>query len=169
MNRKLTTLALGMAAVLAAVPALGQETKPVGLSVRLGVFLPSDSGTQSAVGKTWFGGGVEYKIQNLNFGTMNKGYTSALSISLDYYSKSSVSMMPITVNYVGSMNEFFYTAGAGIAMIRDGSTENRFCYVLGLGYNFTKGPQPIFLEARYLGVPSATGAQGFGIFVGTRF
>ena len=75
MNSKILAAAAGVIAVSAAVPALAQETKPVGLSLRAGVFFPT-AGVAKDAGKSWFIGGAEYKLEGLNLGTTGANSTT---------------------------------------------------------------------------------------------
>ena len=49
MNKRMLTAALGTVVAMAAVPALAQETKPLGLSARVGLFFPSDGDARDEV------------------------------------------------------------------------------------------------------------------------
>lgn len=176
MNSK-TILAVALAAV--SVTAFAQETKPVGLSVRLGAFFPTDSGVKNATSKTWFVGGVDYKLHNsLSMGTMGAGKNGGgdLGVSVDYFQKGSFRSVPILATYTGGQNEFFWTVGLGLALNKyddgtgTGNTVNKssFGYALAAGYNFQQGKSPLFVEARYYG-NSKTQLSGFGLEVGFHF
>lgn len=170
MNKKIMIVAL---AALAAVPALAQETKPLGVSLRAGIFFPSDKDVRDIVGKTFFAGGLEYKLRDLNLGNMDTGYSGALSISADYYGKSDASSIPVLLNYVGMSNEFFYSAGIGVAFTKTtvgtvDESKSRLGYQFGIGYNFNTGKTPFFLEAKYFGVSGRSELNGFAIYAGVR-
>lgn len=169
----------GLAVIaLAALPFAALATqdatvKPIGLSIRAGVFFPSSNSAQGE-GKTWFNGGLEYKIGNLGFGNAEPGYSASYSISVDYYGLGDFRNVPVLLNYVGRVNEFFYSAGAGLgaAKYREGlaSTKNRteFSYQVSVGYDFVKGSTPVFLEAKYFGCAKSD-LNGFAINLGVRF
>lgn len=171
MNSKILAAAAGMIAVSAAVPALAQETKPVGLSLRAGLFFPS-SGDARDVGNTWFIGGAEYKLQGLNLGTTGAdSSTQSLSISADYYSKSNVSNVPVLLNLTGRNSELFYSIGAGLGFNRIpdglGGTESRvrFAGQVGVGYDFMQGRSPLFVEGKYF-FNQKSDLNGFAVYVG---
>lgn len=175
MNRKVLATVLGTSAVLAAASASAQATKPMGLSVRAGIVFPT-SGYGREVGRTWFGVGAEYKISDANFGTMDRGSSGIVTLSVDYYGKGAATSVPVLVNYVGMQNEFFYSVGAGLAMTRDeevvagvnrGRNRTNFAYQFGLGYNFQSGSNPLFVEGKYLG-NSNSKLNAFGVYVGVR-
>lgn len=165
--------ALAAVALAVAVPAMAQEVKPLGLSVRAGLFLPQ-SGAGKDQGKQWFGFGASYKIKDMEFGTYDRGYASQLDVSLDYYSKGDLSSMPVLANYVMRQNQIFYSVGAGVsfAKVYDNrpNTKNRmlFAYQLGVGYDFVQSQTPFFVEAKYFGTTKSE-LNGFGLYVGARF
>lgn len=170
------TIAIALAvtlATVAAVPAFGQMTKPLGLSLRAGPFFPSAS-RASDEGKTWFVAGLEYKLGDLNFSGVDAKTSSSYSISLDYYGKGDFRSVPVTLNYVGRTDQFYFSAGAGVAFTRIRTTANQtksnseFAYQFSVGYDFVKGTTPVFVEARYYG-SAETDLNGFGLLIGTRF
>lgn len=167
MNSKLIVTA---AAAIVAVSAFAQETKPVGLSVRAGVFFPSDSATKTATSKTWFTGGVDYKLKNgLPMGTMGTGNAGELSLSVDYFQKGDFRSVPVLVNWTGGQGEIFYSVGAGIGFNKlPGENKSAFAYAAAVGYNFQQGKSPLFIEGRYYG-SSKNELRGFGIQLGFRF
>ena len=171
MNSKILAAAAGVIAVSAAVPALAQETKPVGLSLRAGVFFPT-AGVAKDAGKSWFIGGAEYKLEGLNLGTTGANSTTqSLSLSVDFYNKSNVSNVPVLLNYVGRNNELFYSIGAGIGFNRlpngSGGTESkaRFAGQVGLGYDFMQGKSPLFVEGKYF-FNQKSDLNGFAVYLG---
>jgi hypothetical protein len=168
-----TAIAFGVAL---ATPSLAQEvgTKPVGVSLRAGVFFPSSSEAKDGGGNTWFGVGLDYKLGNLRFGGMNEGYSASWGISLDYYGKGDFRNVPVLVNYVGRADQFFYSAGAGLGFARAVTAPGRitssteFSYQLSVGYDFLRGSTPLFLEARYHGSAESR-LNGYAINLGVRF
>ncbi|MBS1705730.1 MAG: outer membrane beta-barrel protein [Armatimonadetes bacterium] len=160
---------------LLSVSAFAQETKPLGLSVRAGIFLPTQKTTKNAAGKQWFSGGVEYKLGDLSFANENKMYSASYSISADLFQKKDYRNIPVLLNYVGrTADGFYYTAGAGVGFVRELDATNRkksstaLAYQAGIGYEFTKSAMPLFVEAKYIG-SSKSKLNGFGVFVGVRF
>lgn len=167
MNKKIVTAALGALALAAAVPALAQTSTPTGLSARAGLFMPSDNDVRDATSDTWFTAGLEYRFHD--FPVTTPDFRSYLSLSLDWMGSDDVSMMPLLVNWVGSQREFYYTAGAGMAFFDDGDdNDSKFAYQLGIGYNFSQGQTPAFLEAKWYGT-SESRARGISLTVGLRF
>lgn len=163
--------------VLAALTASGlvhaQETKPIGLSARVGIFWPSAEDARRS-GKNWFIGGLEYKLGSLRTGMMDPGFNSYYTVSADYYSKNDFRAVPILLNFVGRRDQWYYTAGVGIAPTKArlntlrtrNSTE--FAYQIGVGYDFVKGATPVFVELKWLGNGKSK-LNGFATMVGVRF
>ena len=171
MNRRIMLAAAGLAAAAASTSALAQETKPIGLSVRAGMFFPSSEASRDE-GATWLAAGVEFRLQDLNFGMAQPGMSNYLSLSADYMGAGDFRSVPVLVNFVQRNNEFYWTAGAGWTFGRHmsgGSLEDRntFAFALGLGWDFSKGSTPFFIEGRYYG-GSEGDFTGFGAFVGVR-
>lgn len=173
MNRKILVATIGLLAVGAASSALAQESKPVGLAIRGGVFFPSSSFSRD-VGQTWLAGGAEYRLREQNLGTVGASSSSAdLSVSIDWYGKSNDSTMPLLLNFTGHNNEFYYTAGAGFGFNRQpnaagGTTSaTKLAYQFGLGYNFQQGRSPLFVEARYWGNQESD-LNGVAVYMGVR-
>ncbi len=153
--------------------SFAQETKPLGLSVRLGMFWPNMDQAKKA-GKTWFGGGVEYKLGDLKYPSEGSNMSASYSISADYYQKNDFRHVPILINFIGRSDTMYYFAGAGIGLTREkdklGNRKNNtgFGYQVGIGYEISKAQAPIFVEAKYVG-NSRSEVNGFGVFVGIRF
>jgi len=170
---KMTVAALGVAMVFAgAMSAHAQESKPIGLSIRAGLFFPSNGDARDAEGSSWFAGGVEFKVKDFTLKGMGEGYLGSLSISLDTIGKGDVKNVPLLLNYVGRKNEFFYTAGLGASFSsfdNGGGSDDRtrLGYQFGIGYDFQQGKTPFFLEAKYWGT-SKSEFNGFAIYAGIR-
>jgi hypothetical protein len=168
MNKKMLMAALGACAITAAaVPANAQSTTPTGLSLKLGVFWPTDRDVRDATSDTWFDVGLEYRLKDMP--VTNEDMKSHLSISLDWANHSDVRIMPILLNYVMDQRQTYWMIGAGAAFNHaPGENNTRFAYQLGLGYNFQQGPTPAFVEARYIGT-SESSESGIIFDVGVRF
>lgn len=172
--KKIATISITALLALGAVTqATAQYQKPIGLSVRLGVFYPTNGDARNVEGQGWFGGGLEYKIKDLKFDTTDSRYSSTLTASLDYYGKGSFSQVPLLVNYVAHMDSFYWTGGAGIGFGRvpttGGSTsDTEFAYQMGIGYDFVKSQMPFFVELKYFGSTESK-LNGFGVYGGVRF
>jgi hypothetical protein len=172
MNRKILTAALGAIVVFAtAVPASAQVTQPVGVSARIGAFFPTNEGARSQ-SNTWFAGGVEYRLRDMQLGTLDAATMSHLALSVDFMGSGDYRHTPLLVNYVVRSNELFYSVGAGVGfgripLVEGTSTRTRFAYQLGVGYDFQRGQTPLFLEAKYFG-SSQTELNGIGFYIGVR-
>ncbi|HVL38596.1 MAG TPA: hypothetical protein VM328_04310 [Fimbriimonadaceae bacterium] len=157
---------LGAACFTAATPADAQVTQSSGISLRAGLFFPSDSAARDE-GASWFAFGADYRLGDLQLG-MTPGYTAHLSLSADVFSKGDYRNVPVLLNYVGRTSEFYYSAGAGFGFGRvAGEARTRFAYALGVGYDFMQGAMPLFAEAKYFG-SSDSALNGFAVFVGIR-
>ena len=168
MNRKLSTVLLAGLALGAAMSAMAQESKPMGISLRAGAFFPSN-GVAKAAGNTWFGGGLDYKIETKVKVPKVQGMSSGFSLSADYLTKDSLHLIPVNVNYVMSQNNVFYEAGVGAAFTNDGNNSTtKFGYQLGLGFNISQMKMPIFVEAKYYGVTGNSQFNGFAVYLGIR-
>jgi hypothetical protein len=172
MNLKLAGLTLSAMMVVGLVASAGaQETKPVGLSLRAGAFLPSDSSARD-LANTWFAFGAELKLKDLHFGEMQPGYSSSLSLSLDYYNKDDYRHTPVLVNYIGRVDQFYYTGGIGVGFtsvptLTGSESSTDLAYSLGVGYDFQHSKLPVFAEARYFG-SSKSELNGFAFYLGVR-
>lgn len=169
MNKNMLMAGLGALALAAtAIPAYAQSSTTSGLSVKLGVLYPTDSGIRKATSNTWFGGGLEFRFRDMPVTTPNM--KAHLSVSADYFSHNSVNIIPVLVNYVGEQQQTYWMVGVGWAFLHaPGDNQDKFAYQAGLGYNFdTKGANPVFVEVRYVGT-SQSHANGVIADVGIRF
>ena len=164
-----TIMIIGALAVVSS--AFTQVSKPTGLSVRLGLFMPSSSIGRNE-GNSWFGGGVDWKIKEGMMG--NSGASGTYSVSADWFGKGSLSTVPVMLNFTSHNKESYWSVGAGVALTRDyvvvGAVRNsrnktNFGYTAALGWEFQKGSNPLFVEGRYFG-NSNSNLSGFGVFVG---
>lgn len=164
-----TSLSL-VAASLIVTPALAEYSKPVGLSVRAGIFL-AQGRAEDAEGQNWFTIGGEYKLGDLGF--KDGGYSTHYTVSLDYYGKGGFSSLPLLVNYVSRTPNFYYSVGAGVASTHvnfggNSSTDVEFAYQLSIGKDFVRSNMPVFVELRYFG-NNKTDMNGFSLVGGIRF
>jgi len=172
MNRMKTVLGLSTALLAGVAANAGaQETKPINLSLRAGFFFPSNAEARDE-GKTWLALGAEFKLKDLHFGEYQPGYSAALTLSIDHYGKGDFYNTPVMLNYVGRMNQFYYTGGAGFGWtevpgVPDSKTNSLFTYSLGIGYDFQHGSLPVFIEAKYWG-STETKLNGLGVYLGVR-
>lgn len=160
--------ALVIAILAVAGGTFAQEVKPLGLSVKLGLFYPSSSVAQTA-GDNWFGFGVDYKLGTLT-AMSREGYMASYSLSVDLFQKGDFRATPILLNYTGrSSSQIYYLAGAGVSLNKKpGGDGTDFAYALGLGYEFTRFKLPTFAEVRWLGNGDSD-LNGWSINVGVRF
>jgi hypothetical protein len=163
---------MGLLAVTASMIgfAQAQETKPIGASMRLGIFYPAESQAQAA-GKSWFSYGFDYKLGDLKYG--GTGYSASFGLSVDFFNKGGFRSVPVNLNYIGRVDKYYYFAGAGVnfGKVRDGSTfesKTAFGYQLGMGYEFSKMQMPLFAEVKWIG-SSESQLAGWGVFAGIRF
>ena len=163
---KIAVLAVSAVALAIAAPAMAQETKPMGLAVRVGLFFPSDAAAKAA-GKSWFGFGVDYKLKDMNVGMGKSG--AALSVSVDYFNKGGFRTVPILLNYTVRSSEIYYGVGLGFSMskIPGVNDKARLAYSAAVGYEFQTGKTPLFVEARYHGNEKKE-LSGFAVYVGIR-
>jgi hypothetical protein len=78
---KTIKMMVGAALVLgAAVPAFAQDSKPVGLSLRAGLFVPTDRGVRD-VADSWFAGGLDYKLRDM---PRASGQMNSFCLSLEF-------------------------------------------------------------------------------------
>jgi len=169
--KKILTTMVGAALIAgAAVPACAQDvmTKPVGLSIRAGIFFPTDRGVRD-VSDAWIGGGVDYKLPG---GMNGMGGNSYLTVSLDYASKGDFRVVPVLVNYVVRNNSLYLFGGVGASFSRrpvsDGFDDKiRFGYQGGVGWDIQRGEHPIFLEGKFMGT-DVSQLNGFGVYLGFR-
>jgi hypothetical protein len=146
-----------------------QESKPLNLSIRAGVFQPSN-GSARDEGKSWFAIGAESRIKNLGVSATNPGMSSYFTISVDSYGKGDFHAVPVLLNYVVRNNELFFTGGAGVSFVDvpGDSANTRAAFALGAGWDFQKGKTPLFVEAKYFIHSSNDHLNGLGLYVGVR-
>ena len=153
--------------------AHAQYEAPKGISVRGGIFLPSNGDAQGA-GKTWFGLGVDYQINNKGTKVVaGQALNTSYSISLDWIGRGNYTNIPVLFNVTGRQSQMYYSAGAGLAIQRTpavptGTDSNtRFAFQLSVGMDLNKSENAYFVEARYFG--GTAKLAGFGVFGGIRF
>jgi hypothetical protein len=147
-----------------------QVTKPLNISLRVGVFMPSYGGARDE-GSSWFAIGAESRIKNIGVSTTHPGQSSYLTISVDSYSQSGFRNLPILLNYVYRQNELFFTGGAGFAMVEEPNRANdgtRLGFQFGAGWDFQKGSTPLFIEVKWFGTSKNDHLSGFGAYLGVR-
>jgi hypothetical protein len=149
--------------------ASAQSNGPTGVSVRLGVFLP----TTSSVGSTWFGGGIDYKLNSLSAAVPppSTGY-GYFGISADYYTYAGNSNIPVVLNYNWRMQNLVFALGAGIEFYDvpsfSSGSGTGFDAQASATYDFGHSSNPFFLQAKYF-LASRDELRGFGLYAGLRF
>jgi hypothetical protein len=169
MNKKMLMAALGAVALTAAaIPASAQSSTPSGLSLKAGILWPTDSAVRNSTSNTWFTVGAEFRFKDMP--VTDPKTKSHLSVSVDYANHSSVSVIPVLLNYVGEQDQTYYMVGLGWAFLHaPGTDESKFAYQAGFGYNFdNQGKTPLFVEARYIGT-SESRANAVIVDLGVRF
>lgn len=173
MNKVLSLAFAAAFVAIGAVSATAQESKPLGLSVRAGLFWPSERFTRDNSSDQWFAFGLEYKLKDLQVPGVGGQSGNHLSVSIDYFNRSDFSNLPVLVNYTGRFNQFYYVVGAGVGFTKKekplGGTQSNtaFAYQTGIGYEFGSRT-PVFIEAKYIG-SSQSKLSGVGLFGGVRF
>lgn len=165
---KITTLG-AISAVLAVSAVAGAQTvKPAGVSLRAGVFFPTNDSTRDATSDSFFAFGADYKLTDLSLSV--PGYRSSLSLSVDYYSRNDFSNIPVLVNYVGRSGRFGWEAGVGVGFSSlPSGDDTKFAYGAGVSYDITSGAQlPLFVSAKFFGTESDK-LNGVGVYLGIRF
>lgn len=171
MKKFLTFAALTVACACATAPAFADDyNSPVGVSIRAGGFYPQMTQTRNLAGESWLGVGFDYKLSGMKTSLLPHGH---FSVSLDYAGKGNFRTAPLLLNYT-SGKSIYWSAGAGVSFARfvqDDGTENdqvRFAYSGALGWNFSNGQIPLFIEGRYFG-SETNRIGGVGVYVGARF
>lgn len=154
-------------AVSAASVAGAQTNGPIGLSARIGVFLPTDKFAHD-LSANWFAVGADYKFRDLPMSSVAMGTVSYLGLSVDYYSHGDTSALPIVANYNIRSGQFVYSAGIGVDFVRIGANTSGLCGQLAAAYEFGNIPTPVFVQAKYF-MSSKSQLNGFGLFAGIRF
>ena len=164
--------ALTVACACAVAPAFADDyvPSPVGVSLRVGDFYPQLNQTRNTAGDSWLAVGFDYKVSGLKTSLLPPGY---FSVSLDYAGKGNFRTAPLLLNYT-SGKTLYWSAGAGVSFARftnDDGTQNdqvRFAYSGAVGFNFSNGQIPLFLEGRYFG-KEMNRIGGVGVYLGARF
>lgn len=167
-------------ATLVAVAALGsvaatagaQTNGPLGLSARIGVFLPTN--TSDIGNSTWFNFGVDYKLNHFNVSAPTEGTQSYLGISADYYFSGSNSNVPVALTYNIRQSQLVYSAGIGADFynVDDvNKTGTSLGGQVGVAYEFGnagRADKPLFVQAKYF-ITRRSELSGFGLYLGYRF
>jgi len=162
------TAALVASAMIGGTAAAHAQLTPFGVMVRGGLFMPS-SGAGGAVGDSWLSAGVEMDVFRVNF--MPIPLDPKFTLSVDTYSKSGVSGVPILFNLRIRQGPLRFSGGAGLAFADtpgdDSSVE--FAYQVSAGYDLPWLGLPLTAELRYFGVQGVgTVLDGFAITLGFR-
>lgn len=171
-NLLLSISALLVVGACATAPALASDdyNAPVGVSMRVGIFDPSQAGTLNNTSTSWFAAGFDYKLSGIKLQALPKGY---FSVSIDYAGKGEYRSAPLLLNYT-SGKTLYWSAGAGVNFDRfpqdDGTVNDkiRFGYSGAVGLNFVNGQVPLFLELRYFGCEDNR-IGGTALYIGGRF
>jgi hypothetical protein len=141
----------------------------MGLTVRAGVFFPATT-AGSALGDNWFTAGIELDVFKLGFLGFDP-LQARLSLSVDTYTRSNASSLPILANFVKRQGRLKLSAGAGIAItnLPAEDSEVRFAYQFSLGYDLPWLGIPVMAEVRWFGVNGASNlADGIAVTLGLR-
>lgn len=174
---KITNLATIVAVAAlsgAAATSSAQSNGPLGLSARVGIFLPTNS---SDIGEsTWLNLGLDYKINRYSAPTATEGTQSYFGVSADYYFSGSNSNIPVALTYNVRSGQLVYSAGIGVDFynIDDiNKTGTSLGGQLGVAYEFGRVQQdrpdkPLFVQAKYF-ITRRAELNGIGVYVGYRF
>ncbi len=182
MKKTMAVILLGASLAGIAAGARADDAAPVvkPVTIKLGVFLPSNGNIKDALGKTWFSAGADYAF--------NKQGTGQSVMPLAYVDYAGASRHGLKGDFVGvgagvrgyasapgaSTTAPYFGAGVGAYFIHasangGGSTNTtRFGGKINVGVEFQ---QMYLLEANYTyaGKVSGTTVDGFGIQAGVRF
>jgi len=166
---KISTLgAVSAAFALCAVAGAQTAAAPVGASLRLGVFLPTNQDTIDATSSAIFAFGADYKLA-YKPPTLG-GYVSGSSLSVDYFNKDNYGNIPVLLNYLAMKDSWTLSVGAGVgfASLPSGNT-TKFAYQVGLAYDLpVSSGTPFFVEGKFFGSENSR-LNGFGVYVGLKF
>ena len=166
-TRSLASLVALAALSGAAAIANAQTNGPLGLSARLGLFVPTDNVDFS----TAFAAGIDYKISNFSVRAPGEGLQSYLGVSLDYYGNNDNSNVPLHLTYNVRSGNIVYNAGIGVDFRAGNDTGTSLGGRVGIAYEFGNSgrmDKPIFVQANYF-LTDKSSLSGFGLYVGYRF
>ncbi len=141
-----------------------------GLSLRLGVFLPTNN-LASDLGPNWFAIGADYRLGTMSAKTPLTGTEAYFGISADYYAHGGDNDLPVALTYNIRQGpvRFFGGIGPDFKNASDlGDTGVGIAEQLGVSWDLVTLPMPIFLEAKYF-FASDPELSGFGFYAGIRF
>ena len=102
MTKTMTTV-LGASLLFAgATFASAQETRPIGLSIRGGLFFGE--------GDSDLAFGAELKVKDVNWEGIGSGYLGSITVSADHFGNTT----PVMLNFVARNAEWYWTGGAGV-------------------------------------------------------
>lgn len=160
------------AAIACAAVGWGQDSRPVGFSLRLGQFAPQGRDAR-AEGEQWFTVGIDVKLMELSRKADERNY---VSLSVDFADRGRFQTVPVQVNWVSRTRSWYYFVGAGAAYTTvpkpvgpdiEEDESVQFAYQIGFGYDFERQRSPLFLEAKYMGNRQDK-LNGFVVSVGVR-
>lgn len=170
---KRTTLgAVGAAlAVCATASAQDPGVKPIGISLRAGVFLPTNGDTADVIGTGFFAFGAEYTLA-YKPPTLFQGTTSSATLSVDYFRREDYGNIPVLLNYAVASGRFTYSLGVGVGFTtlpNSDDSDVKFAYQLGVEFAVPNtGTLPLFVSAKYFGSENNR-LNGIGLYAGVKF
>ncbi len=149
--------------------AVGQESRPLNLSLKFGNFRPQFSDARFE-DDNWAAIGIESRFRTLRVSTSNPGQSNYLTVSFESFSAGDWRAAPLLLNYVARSNELYFLAGAGLAFCEEPNESDgvRLGVQFGAGWDFMQGKTPLFVEAKYFLTTSNDHFNGLGIFFGIR-
>ena len=181
MKKTMAVILLGTTLCGIAAGARADDAEPVQkpITIKLGIFLPSNGDIKNAIGKTWFSAGADYA-----FNKQGAGQSLMPLAYVDYAGRSSHG---INADFAGvgaglrgygsppgtSTMAPYFGAGVGAYFIHasgggNSTNDTRFGGKINIGVEFQ---QTYLLEANYTyaGKVSGTTVDGFNIQAGLRF
>lgn len=167
---------VGIGALVLAIASVSsaQTNGPTGFSARLGAFFPSDKAGQN-LSHTWWGAGVDYKLNSYKVESVNSETPAYLGLSVDYYAHGSDSNVPLALTYNVRAGQFVYSAGLGADFYNVSDLSESGVGLggqIGVTYEFAQknatAGSPLFVGAKYF-LTKKTALTGLGVYLGVRF
>jgi len=166
--RNINLAKVGTAAFVLGAACMAAAQSPTGISARIGGFVPTSDG----IGGTWFGLGLDYRLNSLPATIPGSGTAAYWGLSADWYTHGSDSNIPIVINYNLKSNGFTYSIGAGVEFYDvpgfSSSTGTGWDGQLGVAYEFGSLPTPVFVQVKYF-LSGKSDLDGFGLYAGVHF
>jgi hypothetical protein len=153
-----------------AASAAQAQLTPLGIMIRGGIFMPS-SNAGGSIGVEWIAVGAELDMFRPGFGFLPIPLDPKVSLSVDAYTKSGVSSVPVLLNLRIRLGALRFSAGAGVAFtdVPNEDSSLNFAYQFSAGYDLPWFGLPLTAELRWFGVQGVgTTLDGFALTLGFR-